>query len=257
MSIPVVVRSAFSNSEHSLGTLLITPNEIQQSSGVFGSSYILRMGLHYQRYVVAGYLPNWTIVHGIYLSANPAPRMTTKNRSNSVTGNIGESVLGIVARRLLGAMNLLDVLPLNVTPVAKCPDFRVRITPTFPPIFQTATGLNPTVTFSYWPAESKAVESAGRASVTLNKALLQLGTYWYERLHVEPDVAGFGLVCCFIYKGIKAAPLQTIRLYVFCPSNQAGLRQRIDHFRKTNDRDGFLQELATSGSVTRGCIQNG
>lgn len=49
MSIPVVVRSAFSNSEHSLGTLLITPNEIQQSSGVFGSSYILRMGLHYQR----------------------------------------------------------------------------------------------------------------------------------------------------------------------------------------------------------------
>lgn len=70
--------------------------------------------------------------------------MTTKNRSNSVTGNIGESVLGIVARRLLGATNLLDVLPLNVTPVAKCPDFRVRITPAFPLIFQTATGLNPT-----------------------------------------------------------------------------------------------------------------
>lgn len=257
MSIPVVVRSAFDNTEHPLGNLVITPNEIQQGAGIFGSTYILRMGLHYQRYVVAGYLPNWNIVHGIYLAANPAPRLTTKNRSNSVTGNIGETVLGIVARRLLGAMGMSDILPLNVTPTAKCPDFRVRISPAFPPAFQSATGLNPAIGFSYWPAESKAVESAGRASVTLKKALLQLGTYWYERRLLEPNVAGFGLVCCFIYKGVKASPLQAIRLYVFCPSNQASLLQRIDHFRATNDREGFLGELGTHGSVTRGYIQNG
>jgi hypothetical protein len=98
MSIPVRVRSAFAATDHFLDDLDITPNEIQQGAGIFGSTYILRMGLHYQRYVVAGYLPNWSIVHDIYLAANPAPRLTTKKRSSSVTGNIGETVLGIMSR---------------------------------------------------------------------------------------------------------------------------------------------------------------
>jgi hypothetical protein len=99
--------------------------------------------------------------------------------------------------------------------------------------------LNPTIGFGYWPAESKAVESAGRALVTVRKALLQLGTYWYERRDIEPSVTGYGLVCCFIYKGVNDLPIQEIRLYIFCPSDQARLHQRIDRFRAEDDRAGF------------------
>lgn len=257
MPINVVCRSGFNNAEHPIGTLTLTPQEIQTACSLFGSNYILRMGLHYQRYVVGGYLPTWHVVHGIYTAANPAPILTTKNRATAVTGNIGESILSIVARRMLGAARLHDVLPLNVTPSAKCPDFRIRLRPHFPGPFQAATGLNPAVAFDYWPAESKAAASTGTARTALNAALAQLGTYWYLRRNLEPEVVGFGLVCCFIYKGTVAQPQQYIRLHVFAPSNQHALQLRIDHFSKTQDRDGFLRELATPGSQTRSYLRHG
>lgn len=257
MSIPVVVRSGFNPAETSLGTVPITPTEIHAACDLFGSQYILKMNLHYQRYVITHYLPSHPVVHGIYLAANPAPTLTMKKRANSVTGNIGESILGIVARRKLGATHMLDVLPLNVTSNAKCPDFRIRINPSYPAEFGTATGLALTPGFQYWPAESKAVESSAKATNVVKRALSQLGTYWYQRRHLEPDVAGIGIVCCFIYKGTKTNPLQVIRLYLFVPINQNVIHQRIDHFRTANNRDGFLSELGTDGSPTRSSLKDG
>jgi hypothetical protein len=257
MSIPVVVLSGFNPAETSLGTISVTPNEIHAACDAFGSQYILRMNLHYQRYVITHYLPSHPVVHGIYLAANPAASLTMKKRANSVTGNIGESILGIVARRKLGATSMHDVLPLNVNPKAKCPDFRIRINPSYPTEFGTATGLTLTPGFQYWPAESKAVESSAKATNVVKRALSQLGTFWYQRRHLEPNVAGFGIVCCFIYKGTKANPLQVIRLYVFVPTNQNVIHQRIDHFRSTNNRDGFLSELGTGGSPTRSSLKDG
>lgn len=215
------------------------------------------MNLHYQRYVITQFLPLHPLVHGIYLAANPAPNLTTKKRANSVTGNIGESLLALVARRKLGATRMNDVLPLNVTSKAKCPDFRIRINPPYPTEFQTATGLPLSVGFQYWPAESKAVESGAKAADAVRRALSQLGAYWYGRRHLEPDVAGFGIVCCFIYKGTKTHPLQAIRLYVFVPVNQTALHQRIDHFLTANNLKGFLRELATEGSSSRMALKDG
>jgi hypothetical protein len=110
-------------------------------------------------------------VSDIYKAANPAPELTTKIRASSVSGNIGESVLALVVRRLLGATQALDVLPINVTPEAKCPDFRIQIRPGFPAAFQAVTGLTPRIEFDYWPAESKAVQSQGRARTVVKNAL--------------------------------------------------------------------------------------
>jgi hypothetical protein len=260
MSIPVIVHGGLTGGEVPLGTLNASPAEIEAACDLFGSMYIERMGLQYQRYVIGGYWPQSNLVRGIYAAVNPAPRMTDKLRAPSVTGNIGESLLSLVARRMLGASQMLDVLPLNVTSAAKCPDFRVRINPDFPASFQTATGANPTIGFSYWPAESKAIESTGKANAAVERALAQLGTYWYERRLLEPSVAGFGLVCCFIYKGTKTNPLQVIRLHVIVPENQTDLHQRIDHFRpagtRPGNRQGFLSELATAGSLSRSALKN-
>lgn len=257
MPIDVVCKSGFSNAEHAIGTLSLTPQEVQTACSLFGSNYILRMGLHYQRYVLGGYLPSWQVVRGIYTAANPAPILTTKTRATAVTGNIGESILSLVARRMLGA-RVSDVVPLNVDSRSKSPDFRLRLRPTFPQIFQSATTLTPATGFDYWPAESKASVSEKTAITAVKTALAQLGTYWYMRRHLEPAVVGYGIVCCFIYKGTIAKPQQKIRLYVFAPSNQQALQQRIDHFQQSNDdRAGFLAELATPNSQTRGFIQHG
>jgi len=254
MSIPVEICCGFTGTEQPFGTIGVSPEEIQSASELFGSNYILRMGLHYQRYVISNYLPRSPLVLGIYNSTNPAPRLVAKKRATSVTGNIGESIVGIVARRKLGAATV-DVQPLNVTPKAKCPDFRIRINPGFPPIFQTACGFNPPVNFEYWPAESKAVESKGRAKSATLKALAQLGTYWFERRDFAFDEAGFGIVCCFIYKGTIRSPEQRIRLYVFVPDDQETLLRRI-YFHQDN-RNGFLKELVTPGSLARTSLKNG
>jgi hypothetical protein len=76
MSIGVTVVGGLSGGEYPLGQLLMTPQEIQQACGLFGSAYILRMGLHYQRYVIGGYLPRWRVVSDIYKAANPATSLS-------------------------------------------------------------------------------------------------------------------------------------------------------------------------------------
>ena len=257
MSIPVKVRCGFDGTDQALGTVRISPAQIQAACELYGSNYILRMGLHYQRYVIADYLPEYLLVNGIYLSTNPAPKLTDKKRATSVTGNIGESILGVVARRKLGASRMNDVQPINATSSAKCPDFRVQLRPSFPASFQAANGSQLPVNFQFWPAESKAVETEGGAKPAVKRALKQLGTYWYERRTFEPNVVGFGIVCCFIYRGTKSDPKRFIRLYVFTPINQALLQQRIAFFyNSNNNRDGFLGELATSGSQSRSALKN-
>jgi hypothetical protein len=257
MSIGVTVVGGLSGGEYPLGQLLMTPQEIQQACGLFGSAYILRMGLHYQRYVIGGYLPRWRVVSDIYKAANPAPELTTKIRASSVSGNIGESVLALVVRRLLGATQALDVLPINVTPEAKCPDFRIQIRPGFPAAFQAVTGLTPRIEFDYWPAESKAVQSQGRARTVVKNALTQLGSYWLMRSAFEPSVVGYGIVCCFIYQGTRRHPIQRVRLHVFVPDNQIAIQRRIDHFLQQQTPNGFLNELKTDGSLSRSYLKHG
>jgi len=143
MTFSVSVVGGLFGPEEDLGTFNVTPQEIDQACGLYGSTYVLRMGLHYQRYVVSGYLPNWNAVKEIYASANPAPESTTKRRASSVTRNIGESMLPLVARRLLDADKHADIQFLNATSKAKYPDSRIRTTPRIPLLFEKVPGITP------------------------------------------------------------------------------------------------------------------
>lgn len=164
MNIDVIVVSGMNRKEHHIGTMRVNPNEVETACGLFGSTYILKMGLHFDRYVVSNSIPNFQAVPAIYTSAAIAATITRKGRAQSVSGNIGESIAGLVARRKLGARMLNDVLPVLVPAKKQAPDFVMKLRPMFPASFETATTMvNPAIGFARWPVESKAVSSNGQA----------------------------------------------------------------------------------------------
>jgi hypothetical protein len=256
MTIPVIVCSGLTGNECPAGHIQLRPYEVGDASQKFASTYILRMGLHYDHYVLSGYLPAFQAVQQIYTTAVLAATTTTKIRATSVTGNIGESIATLVARRKLRSTRINDIQPILVDNSAKAPDYRMRFRPMFPQWFQTATQINPQIQFAYWPVESKAAATADLGLTYVKRALSQLGTFWYERFPHEPEVAGFGVAMCFIYRGTTLAPQRLIRIHVFTPSNQVSLRAAIKKYRKQDDRPSYLQSLETANSPLRGFLND-
>lgn len=257
MNVGVIVVSGMNGPEVPIGTMLVKPSEVGAASSLYGSTYILRMGLHFDRYVVSHSIPGFQAVPAIYTSAAIAARLTGKGRAQSVSGNIGESIAGLVARRKLGARMQDDVWPVLVPNKKKAPDFVIKLRPMFPAAFETATTMvGPAINFSRWPVESKAVSTNGQATEARKKALRQLGTYWYERFPFEPDVCGYGIVVCFIYRGTPAAPTRVIKVHVFTPTNQAALRTAIQAHRNNNTKPQYLAQLDDSNSALRGHLRD-
>src|SRR5205807_585191 len=72
-----------------------------------GSYHILRMAEHYDDYVVTGRILALPVITGIP-PAHPYQRVTAKIRAAGVTGNIGECIGALFARRYLNA-NIGDI----------------------------------------------------------------------------------------------------------------------------------------------------
>jgi hypothetical protein len=252
MNVGTIVCSGFTGGEARIGTIRLKPSDVEAASDTFASTYILKMGLHYDRYVVSGALPNFQAVPAVYTAAMLAARSTSKGRATSVTGNIGESIAALVARRKLNAKLVKDVLPVIASTKAKTPDFTMRLRPMFPGSFQAAVGANHAIGFGRWPVESKAVETDGRVRSALRKALIQLGTYWYERYPFEPSVCGYGIVVCLIY---RSAP-RRIRVHVLTPRNQAAFQGAIAQHRQANTKAAYITELTTANAKLRGYLND-
>lgn len=254
MNIGVIVVSGMNGNEEPIGTIRVRPSEVGTACGLFGSTFILKMGLHFDRYVVSNSIPNFQSVPAIYTSAAIAATITGKGRAQSVSGNIGESIAGLVARRKLGARMLNDVLPVRVPPKKKAPDFVMKLRPMFPASFEIATTMvNPTIGFGRWPVESKAVSTNGQERQALGKALLQLGTYWYERHPYEPSVCGYGIVVCFIYRG---KPNRVIKVHVFTPKDSPALQAAIHAHRNANTKAAYLNQFEDPNSILRGHLRD-
>lgn len=254
MNIGVIVVSGINGNEEPIGTMRVKPSEVGTACKLFGSTFILKMGLHFDRYVVSNSIPNFQVVPAIYSSAAIAATITGKGRAQSVSGNIGESIAGLVARRKLGARMLNDVLPVRLPAKKKAPDFVMKLRPMFPASFETATTMvNPVIGFGRWPVESKAVSTNGQAGQALRKALLQLGTYWYERYPFEPEVCGYGIAVCFIYRG---NPNRVIKVHVFTPTNQLALQTAIQIHRNANTKAAYMADLYDPSSVLRGYLRD-
>ena len=255
MDMSVIVCSGLTGGETPIGRIRVSPNEIGTTSELFSSTYILRMGLHFDRYVVSGYLQSFTAIRDLYSTAMPAATLTKKVRATSVVGNIGEAIASLVARRKLGAQRAGDIHPVIASSRAKAPDYRIRLRPMFPTSFQTAVGAAHTINFDRWPIESKAVATSAQAMNAVRRALQQLATYWYERHPHEPDVVGYGIAVCLAYR-TNIAGGRLIRVHVFTPADQAALQQEITNFRAANDRAGFLTQMRTANSAIRGYLND-
>jgi hypothetical protein len=251
MDVPTIVYCGLKGNETPIGMTRLKPSEIGAASAIYGSTYILRMGLHYDRYVVSTNWPLFQAVPGVYTAAGLAAMMTNKGRASSVTGNLGESIAALVARRKLNATVVGDIIPIIAPNTAKAPDFIMQFRPMFPASFQAVTGVNPAIAFGKWPVESKGAGTNRQAKEQIRKGLQQLGSFWYERYPYEPDVCGYGVIICLVYRN---QPRRLIRIHVIVPSNQAALRAKVNAFRQANDKPGFLQELRTPYSPVRGDI---
>jgi hypothetical protein len=215
-------------------------------SGMFGSSHILEMGLHYEDYVVTGYLPQLPMIPNL-ATAHPVLRLLAKTRGSDVTGNIGEIVAAIVANRRWHAQ-LRGLFHIKATSSHKTPDYLMRFVPTLPTelsqVIPTGT-VQPN--FNDWPVESKAGGTKGNTKRYIKNALTQLGSYWFHKRATTPSVVGFGLIVSLTYRKDR-----TITVTVISPSDQPNLQAAIDQDLYKD----FIAKLATDGSNVRGFLHD-
>ncbi len=69
MDIGTIVFRGLAGPEHAIGTVRLRPNEEGTASDLFGSTFILEMGQHYDRYVISNAIPSFQAVPSIYSSA--------------------------------------------------------------------------------------------------------------------------------------------------------------------------------------------
>src|SRR5262245_25043820 len=101
MNVGLTVQLGLHGPQQFVGLIQLNAGSIGGSAAWAGSYHILEMARHYDEYVVTGMLPSLPVIPGFPVT-HPYRRLASKIRAAGVTGNIGESVAAIVARRRFG-----------------------------------------------------------------------------------------------------------------------------------------------------------
>ena len=185
-----------------------------------GSYHVLGMDDHYDDYVVTGRILALPVIPGIP-TAHPYERLTGKIRAAGVTGNIGECVAALFARRYIGASigDIAHTRPRQPFRRRRAPDYMMRLGALMPAQLGPIVPHNFVVAWpDWWPVESKARSSDGATRSGRRDALRQLGTYWSLLRYTQPAAVGFGLIVTMTYR-----PPREIRASLFLPRNQQAL----------------------------------
>lgn len=185
-----------------------------------GSYHVLAMGRHYDDYVITGQILDLPPIVGIPV-AHPYERLTGKIRASGVTGNIGEAIAALFARRCLGAGigDIAHVRPRRPFRRRKSPDYLMRLGALMPGLFAPVVpSAAATAWPTWWPVESKARSTDAGSSVGRKDALKQLVAYWALLLNSQPSVVGYGQIVTFTYQ-----PPREVRVSLILPSNQSDL----------------------------------
>jgi hypothetical protein len=190
------------------------------SVGEFAGSYdILEMGAHFRAYME---VPRRLAIPEVRDLPHPGffQQLRFKNRASTVTGNLGESLAGIMACTHLQctAQDIAHLTTLRPFRRRKTPDYLLRIRGKLPP--ELMDHIPPaTPSLPEWLAmESKASADGSTARVGVENAFQQLAAYWYTIHAVAPNEVGFGLIISTVY----AHPAE-ISLWVLLPANQPAL----------------------------------
>ena len=183
-----------------LGRINLTHVSIDHVARWAGSYQVLRMGEHFDSYVVDGDRFDFPHIAGFPVGA-PFTPLPDKIRAPSVTGNIGEAVTALVLRHVFRTR--LDECA-HVKPNAgyagwKAPDFcaalRARLVAWLgmrAPSLVAVVNAGPL----WWPVESKARKSEDGFDGAAEAAFRQLIQYWVGL----PASAGYGVICCTAYE---------------------------------------------------------
>lgn len=200
--------------------IVLDVGSVGAASSWSGSYHVLAMGRHYDDYVVTGTLIGLPPIAGMPL-AHPYERLTGKIRAAGVTGNIGEAVAAIFARRhlLAGIGDIAHVRPRRPFRRRKSPDYLMRLSAVMPGPFATMLPRAAPFTWpEWWPVESKARSTKAGSKAGRDDALRQLVAYWCLLVDSAPDVVGYGMIVSFTYR-----PPREVRANLILPRDQSGL----------------------------------
>lgn len=214
--------------------LPVSAVDIETAGDYAGSCHVLEMGKHfedYARYDWEG--PSFKAVAGFPTSPT-IRQLDMKARSAGVTGNIGETVTGIVAVQILQC-DAQDIAHLVVQSKQKTPDFLVRYSAGFRTLLEKLVpSLAGRHTPNWWPLESK-IRSSGLGTNAVKEGLWQLGGLWYRMTGSAPDDVGYGIVVC-----VGLEPRQ-VRIYVFLPETAAKQKSLVTHLKTFSEYSDFVE----------------
>jgi hypothetical protein len=188
-----------------IGALTLDPDTIGATSQWAGSYHVLSMDRHYDDYVVAARILSLPDIPD-FPAAHPYERLTGKIRATSVTGNIGEAIAALFARRAMKAriQDIAHVRPRQPFLRRRAPDYLMKLGPLMPGAFEPVLRrLSGSPTFSWpdwWPVESKARATDSGVESARRDALKQLMDYWSLIARSRPEHVGFGVIVTFSYQ---------------------------------------------------------
>lgn len=228
---------------HVSDRLRIESLQVDTTAGYAGSCHVLEMGRHYSEYVrYRGRYPAFRSVPG-FPTGNYLRQLDSKSRASNVTGNIGEIVAGIVARRTL-KIDIGGIAHLKANTFSQTPDYLLSPTTEFE---QVLVDIQPTLagaTFpDWWPMEAKA-RASDRWKDAAMEALRQLTAYWYFNCVAAPQRVGYGVVVATQFERPRR-----VRVLVFVPLDQAGLITYLKSFGLYEDyRNDFDTQPGATGA---------
>lgn len=224
MDVELRIQLGLYGTERLLNPIYLDVGSVGAASSWAGSYHVLSMGRHYDDYVITDRIINLPAISGIP-AAHPYERLSGKIRAAGVSGNIGEAVAAIFARRCLnvGISDIAHIRPRTPFRRRKAPDYLMRLRGFMPGPFGN---IIPTaLSFQWpewWPVESKARTTFASASAARNEAFKQLVVYWSLLANSQPAVVGFGMIATFTYK-----PPRELRVNLMLPKNQRRLEQEL------------------------------
>lgn len=215
LNFPVYMQLGIKGKRALLPSIWLDPETVGAASSWSGSYHVLGMGRHFDDYVVTRRtldlpkIPNFPNSH-------PYLQLVGKIRATGVTGNIGECIAAIVAKRFLSARtrDIAHVDPGKPFRPTRSPDYLLRVGGWFQ-VWLPALPSGVILNFPDWlPAESKARTSPSASREARKSAISQLAHYWKR----VPTAAGFGLVVTLTYQSDIG-----VTITVVVPSDRSGL----------------------------------
>jgi hypothetical protein len=232
MNVDLTVQLGLSGTQIAQPPMWLDPGSVGATSSWAGSFHVLSMGRHYDDYVVTSKILSLPAIAG-FPSAHPYERLAGKIRASGVTGNIGESIAALFARRNLRAAigDIAHVHPRRPFRSRKSPDYLMRIGRCMPGPFRSLLPVLRRFAWpEWWPVESKARATEAGCVSARRDALKQLKAYWSLLARTDPAAVGYGLVVTLKYQ-----PPRSVRATLLLPKDASALASELVVKRELED----------------------